>query len=173
VSAPRHHLLALLVLAVPAVAALGTTACQDPVHDRAVAALGDEVPGVPTGPTHRAGQPCLVCHGGSGPGPDFTMAGTVYLTQGETTPAVGAVVHITSSNGEEHDSMPTNEVGNFYMSSKEFIPTYPLVITVKGDDGTVQKMTTHVGRDGSCSGCHVDPQGPGSPGRVYVHEAKP
>jgi hypothetical protein len=43
-------------------------------------------------------------------------------------------------------------------------------ITVEGD-GVTQKMGTHVGRDGSCAGCHVDPQGPTSPGRVYLHEA--
>ena len=97
------------------------------------------------------------------------MGGTVYLNQGEDTAAQGAIVHVTSSNGETHD-LVSNSVGNFYMSSQEFIPTYPLVITVEGD-GVTQKMSTHVGRDGSCAGCHVDPQGPTSPGRVYLHEA--
>ncbi|MDB4997856.1 MAG: hypothetical protein JWM74_5288 [Myxococcaceae bacterium] len=165
----RHHLMALAFVALPAlIAALATTACGDPVHDREVAALGDEKPGVPTGPTHRPGQPCLVCHGGSGPGPDFTLTGTIYLNQGEDTPAVGATVHITSGNGETHD-LVSNSAGNFYVSSQEFIPTYPLVVTVEGD-GVTQKMGTHVGRDGSCSGCHIDPQGPTSPGRVYLHE---
>jgi hypothetical protein len=153
-----------------AFAALASTAC-DPVHDEAVTSLGDEKAGVSPGPLHRPGQPCLVCHGGSGPGPDFTMGGTVFQTKGSETPVQGATVHIESKNGETHDSV-TNEVGNFYFSSREFIPTYPLVVTVSKGEVT-QKMSTHVGRDGSCAGCHVDPEGPSSPGRVWLYEAAP
>jgi hypothetical protein len=156
-----------LIATLAAFAALAAAACN-PVHDRAVAALGDEKPGVSPGPDHRPGQPCLVCHGGSGPGPDFTMGGTVFEKKGEDTPAPGVIVHITSNNGETHDSR-TNSVGNFYFSSQEFIPTYPIVVSISRD-GVTQKHTTHIGRDGSCAGCHVDPEGPGSPGRVWLDE---
>ena len=52
----------------------------DPVHDDAVSALGGETPGIPRGPLHRPGQPCLVCHdGASGDPAAFSMAGTVFL----------------------------------------------------------------------------------------------
>ena len=56
---------------------------DDPVDDMAVAALGDEVPNIPPGPYHRAGQPCSVCHGGQGPASTvFSMAGTVFNANG-------------------------------------------------------------------------------------------
>lgn len=53
----------------------------DPVHDAEVAALGPEVPGMPKSlyEYHRAGQPCLVCHGGEGPAhTQFSFGGTVF-----------------------------------------------------------------------------------------------
>lgn len=96
------------------------------------------------------------------------MGGTVFQTIDDTTPVPNATVHIESKNGETHDII-TNSAGNFYMSSREFIPTYPLVITVS-KDGVSQKMSTHVGRDGSCAGCHFDPPGPTSSGRVWLYE---
>ena len=57
-------------------------ATSNPVHDNEVAALGPEDPSVPPGPDHRPGQPCLVCHGGSGPASaQFAVGGTVYAAQ--------------------------------------------------------------------------------------------
>ena len=62
-------------------------ACDtDPVHSSAVDALGPEVAGVPKGPYHRAGQPCVTCHGGEGPASQqFVMAGTVFFGPGNTS----------------------------------------------------------------------------------------
>ena len=45
--------------------------------------------GISPGPTHRAGQQCLVCHGGDGPGPDFAFAGTIYATRNDSEPRRG------------------------------------------------------------------------------------
>ena len=61
------------------IAAGAVFACGDPTHDRAVEVLGGEAPGVPEGPLHRPGQPCVTCHGDSGPASgEFSLAGTVY-----------------------------------------------------------------------------------------------
>ena len=57
----------------------------DPVHARQVAALGGDPSGQRNGPTHRPGQPCLVCHGGLGPGgPDLSVGGTIYESMADT-----------------------------------------------------------------------------------------
>ena len=66
-----------LVLGGTCLAASLVWACGDPVHDARVAALGDERPGVPAGPNHRPGQPCLACHGGDGPS-DVELAVAAY-----------------------------------------------------------------------------------------------
>ena len=47
--------------------AIALGACVDETHELQVQALGGEAPGVPKGPLHRPGQPCLVCHGEAGP----------------------------------------------------------------------------------------------------------
>src|SRR5450432_160855 len=47
--------------------------CGDPVHDTAVSALGPEAPGVPKGPLHRPGQPCVLCHGPQGSATTFLL----------------------------------------------------------------------------------------------------
>lgn len=123
-------------------------ACADPVHDDEVAALGPEAPGVPPGPTHRPGQPCLVCHGGSGPASlQFSIGGTAYETQmvpladggapASSAPLVGASVQLTDSSdlGDASDASSvstatqtttTNSVGNFYILESDWAPVFPI-----------------------------------------------
>lgn len=142
----------------------------DPVHSNEVDALGGEASGVRTGPTHRPGQPCLVCHDGNiGDPPRFNVAGTVFVTPYVVAPengAGGAIVKMTDATGASHAST-TNEVGNFYVTPNEWTPVYP--ITVEIDYGGVTTtMKSHIGRDGSCAGCHRNPAGPSSPGPVAV-----
>jgi hypothetical protein len=161
----RARLIVAMCLAVAACAAC------DPVKDDKIAALGGEAPGVPRGPLHRPGQPCVLCHDGNvGDPPGFTVAGTVYVDPGDLTPAVGAVVSLTDSAGKSFDTT-TNEVGNFWVLPHQFTPTYPMKVRVRykdigGDAGV--PMTADVGRDGSCATCHFDPPGPASPGHVYI-----
>jgi hypothetical protein len=118
----------LLVIAIGLVALV---ACADPIHDAEVAALGPEAAGVSPGPMHRPGQPCLVCHGGEGPGnPTFVTAGTVYASQytpGTTVyaPLVGGSVHLVDTHDLGHD-VATNSVGNFYVTTDQWDPTFPL-----------------------------------------------
>jgi len=142
-------------------------AACDPVHSDAVDALGGEAQGVRRGPLHRPGQPCLVCHDGAIGDPNaFSVAGTVFVNPGDVTPASGASVHLTSSNGAEVRTT-TNAAGNFYLTPNEYTPAYPMKVDVQYQ-GIVVKMTSNVGRDGSCAGCHADPAGPTSPGHVYI-----
>jgi|HubBroStandDraft_1064217.scaffolds.fasta_scaffold27211_2 hypothetical protein len=142
--------------------------CVDETHEEEVDALGPEDPGVPRGPLHRPGQPCLTCHGGSGPAHhQFSIGGTVYTVQGQgSPPALGATVLVEDITGAV-DTVQSNEVGNFYITVQEWQPTYPTLPQVTL--GSVnQQMTTHVGRDGSCADCHQDPAGPTSAGHIYM-----
>jgi hypothetical protein len=140
----------------------------DPVHDEQVAALGPEPAGESPGPLHRPGQPCLVCHGGLGPAhQSFSVAGTVFAIQGETTPLDTAVVNLTDS----HDAgvgIETNAAGNFFVTRNIYDPYWPMhaKITLGTSESS---MISHIGRNGSCAGCHVEPAGPSSPGSVYLY----
>ena len=144
--------------------------CVDATHDDQVAALGGEAPGVPTGPEHRPGQPCLVCHGGQGPGSTvFSVAGTVYALEQNSAPAVGAQVQVEDITGAAFVE-PTNAAGNFYFTASQWQPTFPIKMQVALGASTEQ-MLTAAGRDGSCAACHQASAGPSSPGPIYAATA--
>lgn len=147
--------------------AIALLAC-DPVHSDAVDALGGEAAGVKRGPTHRPGQPCVTCHDGAiGDPPAFSVAGTVYVDESGTTPASGATVTMTSSDGISAHTATTNEVGNFYVSPSQYTPTYPMKVEVTYGKSAVA-MASAVGRDGSCADCHTSTAGRSSAGRVFI-----
>ncbi len=157
-----------VALAVASIVASVALACGDPVHSNAVDALGPEANGVGPGPTHRPGQPCLVCHGGSGPaGPQFSIGGTVYLIKGQSDPAPNVVVKITDSRGQTR-SVTTNKVGNFYIPVEQWDPSPPHQVELHSGDTFVNAMRTAIGRDGSCSSCHFGKPAPNTPGPVYL-----
>lgn len=157
-------LLALVVTAM--VALLSVVSCGDPTHDDAVAALGDT--GEKNGPEHRPGQPCLVCHGGSGPASsEFSVAGTVYEVKGSDNGLEGASVIFSDTTGNDVQTATTNAAGNFYIGKGTWQPSAPYLVRVTLDPNTAT-MNTHIGRDGSCASCHTDPPGPRSAGRVYL-----
>jgi hypothetical protein len=140
----------------------------DPVHDDARSALGGEAPGISPGPLHRAGQPCLTCHDGAATDPpQFSVAGTVFLYGNSLAPAVGATLLLTDASGATA-SATTNAVGNFYLTPGAFAPRFPLYLSRVALGSAVVSMQSHIGRNGSCAGCHADPAGPDSPGHVYV-----
>lgn len=159
-------------LAMP-LALLLPIACSNPVHDDEVQALGPEDPGVPPGPLHRPGQPCLTCHGGGGPATAlFSLGGTITLVRGDTAPAVNALVQIEDIGGN-YWTAPTNEVGNFFVAAEHFVPQYPIKVNLFSADMTVtQNMQTYSARQGSCAACHALPLGPTSPGPVYLQTAE-
>jgi hypothetical protein len=143
------------------------TSCADPVHDRAVDALGPEAPGVRPGPKHRPGQPCLTCHGGDGPSSlIMSFAGTVYQHESSNDPAEGAIVRVVDAEQRTYET-PTNSAGNFWIPAGRFEPTFPVSAAVTlGQYSGVMRTTMRL--DGSCNGCHVHPQNASSPGRLWV-----
>ena len=166
----RAALAVLVVGGFGALAALGT-ACGDPAHDDDVASLGPEG-SAPPGPLHRPGQPCVVCHGGRGPAKaQFSLGGTIYdspydpMSKSNVLSAVN--VTLTDSTMKTHKTA-TNAAGNFFVHVDEWAPAYPVHVQLDYTDGTTQTMVTHIGRDGSCAGCHHDPSGTASPGHVYL-----
>lgn len=170
---------ALLVLSVAGAAA---SSCANPVHTDAVNAQGGDATGdfdgISPGPTHRAGQQCLVCHGGDGPGPDFAFAGTIYATRGQSAVAVGAKVTITDHAGTKHDLI-ANEVGNFYITKDDWDPLLPADVVVSWTDPAtntpgLNRMLSHIGGNGGCGFCHygADDQKLHMP-PVYVNEPAP
>lgn len=158
---------ALVLLAV-----LGVAGCNDPVRDDAIDALGGEAPGVPEGPLHRPGQPCVLCHGGSGPGDsDFIFAGTVYQTDGPPVPLEGVLVRLIDARGVKYET-GTNCAGNFFVQAADYEPEFPVwakvIYGVAGGVPVQQVMSSPIYRERSCATCHGDPKGRESTGHIYV-----
>jgi hypothetical protein len=162
----------LILFALVGAAIVGASC--DPYYNEQIAALGGEAPNVRKGPLHRPGQPCLLCHdGATGNPPAFSVAGTVYVDQDGTTPAVNATVIMTNAGTtKESYRATTNAAGNFYVTPNQYVPLNPMSVVVEYGSQTAY-MIGHVGRDGSCAGCHVDPAGPSSPGHIYANGAPP
>lgn len=163
----KHFVLSAVVVW----ALLASTACTiDPVHQDAVAALGREKPGVPRGPLHRAGQPCLTCHGGAGPASTvLSVAGTIYQQDNARVPFANALIKLTDSVGH-HIETGTNCVGNFFLQPADFSPVYPMWVAVSYNHQDTN-MNTPIFRTGACATCHRDPRGPTSPGHIYFQAA--
>jgi hypothetical protein len=163
------RLASLLVLLVAAIAAIVGACDGDPVHDNEVTALGPEAAGVSPGPLHRPGQPCLVCHGGSGPSSvQFAVGGTIYQAQsGLVVPQGGATVSLVDTNSVSA-SASTNAVGNFWVPESQWVPTFPVHVESVSYGDVSASMTSHIGRDGSCASCHFDPPGGDLVGHVYL-----
>ena len=172
----RPALVFFSLLAAAFVSAVGW-ACGDPVHDAQVDSLGPEVAGVPEGPNHRPGKPCLACHGGQGPASlELSVAGTIYQTAApDSPPLANATVTIfdatqQADGGGAPRTLATNGAGNFYVPRAQWSPVFPLhdiQIVAPGLDTPVVMHTT-VGREGSCATCHFEPKGRGSHGHVYL-----
>lgn len=151
-----------------AAAALVVTAfassCTDPVLDDQIAGLGPETG--ETGPNHRPGQPCVLCHSAYGTAtPVFSVAGTVFDSPSNTTGVADVEIRMVGSdNARPTRVITTNAAGNFYITKDEYDPAFPLRVRIsKGN--TERSMQSHIGREPSCAGCHFDPPDAG-PGRV-------
>jgi hypothetical protein len=155
---------ALVLAALPLTAPLAS--CDvDPVHTSAVGALPGEVAGVPQGAYHRAGQPCVLCHGGDGPASQqFAVAGTVFYGPGASSPLVGVgnAQVLLEDDSQSQVTATTNCVGNFTVKPGDWPghPQYPLIVRVVGQPQQTMfdvAMQSHIGREGSCAGCHRIP----------------
>jgi hypothetical protein len=137
----------------------------DPVHTSAVDALPGEAAGVPQGEFHRAGQPCVLCHGGEGPASQqFALAGTVFYGPGAGSPLVGVgnVQVLLEDDSRAQYTATTNCVGNFTVKPGDWPghPQYPVIVRVVGEPKQTLldvAMQSHIGREASCAGCHRTP----------------
>lgn len=162
--------------------ALSASACGNPVIDDKVALLGPEVEGVAKSEYHRPGQACLLCHGPyGGAKPEMTVAGTVFAIpakKGKKSVGVeDVVVTITDSFGDVK-TKKTNCIGNFFITADEWQPGFPLAAKIEyptpggpEDSTTPAYMSTRIGRDGSCAGCHEGPRSETTPGAVFCVDA--
>jgi len=167
--AARSLASAVLLLAVGAVAACTT----DPVHQAEVDELGPEASNIPQGQYHRAGQPCVVCHGSEGPAKaQFSIAGTIFNWPGATSALVGAggVTVSLEDDSQSRFQVTTNCVGNFWVNPSDWNPQFPVLVAIAGG-ATTQTMQSHIGREPSCGQCH-QLQGANnyfrSPGTIYL-----
>lgn len=137
------------------VASIGCAAsCGDPVHDDRIEALGPEDPDVEPGPLHRPAQPCIACHDGSLSDADrYTVAGTVFAYRDTDVAAPAIKVELIDARGKKFTAK-TNCAGNFYVTPKQFDPTYPIWTSLVLGDYRVD-MQSRIGRDGSCASCHA------------------
>ncbi|MBK6517347.1 MAG: hypothetical protein IPM79_11030 [Polyangiaceae bacterium] len=155
-----------LLLAAPVVAG-----CESPVQDEEISDLGPEVEGLEESEYHRYGQNCLACHGGYGPGPLFSFAGTVFSSPTSDIPVQAARITITDSAGQTV-TRQSNCAGNFYIEPDVIEPTFPVRVEVECTlpDGTLRRnvMGTRINRDGGCASCHaVGGPTADSPGQVF------
>lgn len=143
--------------------------CGNPAVDNQVDSLGPETAGVEQGPQHRPGQPCVLCHGGGGPGePNFSIAGTVYRQIDDERPLQGVQVDLVDSHGRTRRTF-TNCAGNFYLTESDWDPRFPVWVTLRHGD-IVNEMETPIFRDGSCAACHEGDPSPTSVGRVFLSD---
>jgi hypothetical protein len=137
-----------------AAAALALSCSSDPRHDGAVGSLGKEFKNVPVGELHRAGQPCLVCHGGTGPANQvFSVAGTIFAGPSVPVGVDQADVEMVDANQTKFVAH-TNCVGNFFVKPDEWSPAFPILVRV-AKSGVSLQMRSPINREGSCAHCHV------------------
>jgi hypothetical protein len=143
---------------------------------------------------HRGGQPCVTCHGTQGSAAKkFLFAGTIYYgvckcygdetarkaceaKGGETCnriPAVGAKVRIFAGERAQY-TVETNCAGNFFFDRDKYTKppfdiSFPALVTVATSDKE-RKMQGHIGREGSCAGCHESPPNWNQPGQVAIYD---
>ena len=146
----------------------------DPERAHLIDSLGDEKPGVPPGPLHRSGQPCVACHDGGGPGSSvFSFGGTVYQSLAGPAPLSDALVRFIDATGRKYET-GTNCGGNFFVMKDDYNPSFP--VWVKLVFGMVDgkpanfNMGSPIYREGSCTKCHADAPGRESVGHVYISE---
>ena len=153
---------------------MGAAACgPDPVHDDAVARLGEESAAGPS-ELHRAGQPCGTCHNAkNGPASsDFSVAGTIFERRSSLVGLDNAGIVLVDSAGTSPAAVATNCVGNFWIPRKYWNPVLPIVSVRVTKNGVTREMKSLIGGTASCADCHVPKVAPDDPlttiGAVYL-----
>jgi hypothetical protein len=106
------------------------------------------------------GAACNFCHG-------FQIAGTVYKTEHEKlgcdgVNVGGANVVVTDSNGSVN-SVPVNNVGNFYLAVPVVAP-FQAKIVYQGRERAMMAPQAA----GDCNLCHTDDGANSAPGRIML-----
>jgi hypothetical protein len=128
-------------------------------------------------PLMHPGGACIACHTREDEGPNFAVAGTVYLTPYEADDcngvAQGAVVVLTDAAGVEF-KLRVNAAGNFFLDPEEqeddedqaLSLLLPYTARVEHDG----KVRTMLGAQtsGDCNGCHTETGSNNAPGRVFL-----
>jgi hypothetical protein len=147
-------------------------ACADPLRDEKIDSLGPEQEGFGRGPTHRPGQPCVLCHSDGGPGsPEMSFGGTLFHAPQTGLPFLigGWLVEIADDAGSVV-TVPSNRCGNFYLTPDDLDPVFPVRVRVldprSGAPATT--MQGRIAREGACGACHTEPKGPLAAGMVNV-----
>jgi hypothetical protein len=172
---------AVLVLAASSMLAVS---CTDPVRDRQIERLGPEDPAVPTGPEHRPGQPCVLCHSAGGPASKspFAIAGTIFETPAADANGADGVQVLFIDSSSATRTYQTTASGNFFIPEREWPDlSFPFKVGLLTKDGKPVPMTSTVNREGSCNFCHKPTPGsryaiPGddqreSIGQIYIGNA--
>jgi len=155
---------------------LAALACGNTPEDDARDALGDTDHryGGGTGPLHRPGQPCLLCHG-------FQLAGTVYRFEDDRAGVEGAIVHVTDDMGRS-STATTNSSGNFFVTRGGELEAdddgelelpyeleYPLTVEIE-HEAITRPMRSLIWREGSCAHCHGPETSETSAGRIVLED---
>jgi hypothetical protein len=158
--------------------------CGNPAIDVVVETLGDEDPKVGVNANHRAGQPCLHCHGPYyGASPRMAVAGTVFGNPNTADPIPVQNVRIRLFDTAETAAklaIFSECSGNFFVNysddSRDAL-FFPLAVriqcpepentTVREDEPPIHlSMQSRVSREGSCNFCHHGNRDQKSPGWV-------
>jgi hypothetical protein len=147
----------IALLGLISLAACSSVSCSDPVRDRRIGELGGEDPNVPTGPLHRPGQPCVLCHSAGGPASKapFAVAGTIFATNRADADGAEGVQVLFIDAASSQRRYDTNAAGNFYIPESEWSDlTFPFKVGLLSKDGKQVPMNSTVNREGSCNFCH-------------------
>jgi hypothetical protein len=158
-------------------AALGQSACTDPVRDAEIQALGPETNGAP-GPDHRPGQPCLHCHSSGGPASNkpFAIAGTIYKNDTTEDGAEGIFVQFVDARGRGPLQVPqSGPTGNFYVPLQDWPNlAFPVRVALyeELEKAPIAVMKSLIGREGSCNYCHKPIRVDGKPNEEETNAMK-
>lgn len=133
---------------------------------------GGEGAGFETGPLMRPGEDCLFCHGDKTDypkAPRWSLAGTVFPTKSAAVDegVEGAVVVISTADGNELSRLTTNAAGNFY-TSISLPEQYRVAVEYEGE--RIEMPCTPP--TGGCAKCHDRPALGSAPGRIFVPQAQ-